>query len=351
MGLLLFYLFLALGVSFFCSLTEAGILSIPRSRVAMLVKQGGRAGRWLDAMKRDIDRPLAAILTLNTVAHTVGAAGVGAQALALAKEQGLRGEQWVAITSAILTLLILVFSEIIPKTVGAMYASRLAVVNTYIIQGMIVLAYPLVIVFKALSRLLAARAEKQGMTREEMALLAELGQAEGVIQESEYRIIRNLLHLNRIKVSKIMTPRSVAMMLNKDKTCQEVVDEFGPLRFSRIPVCGEGPDDVVGLVLRPAIYEAVRDGDGGRSIGEMTQPVHAVPEMTSVRAALDAFIQRREHLFIVVDEHGGTDGLVTLEDAIETLLGVEIVDETDMVADMRELASQLFRARLHDRRL
>lgn len=345
MGLLLFYLLLALGVSFMCSLTEAGILSIPRSRVAMLVKQGKRAGRMLDAMKRNIDRPLAAILTLNTVAHTVGAAGIGAQALLL------WGSESVAITSAVLTILVLVLSEIIPKTLGTLYAARFATLTTYVVHTMIIVTYPLVIIFQAISRLLAARATEQTLTREEMALMAELGQEDGAIVESEYRIINNLLHLNTMRVNKIMTPRSVAFMLNKDMTCQQVIDEGGLLRFSRIPIYGRDIDDVIGFVLRHEIYESVRDQQGDRKLEDIVKPVQAVPDTMSVRKVLHEFVQQGQHLFLVLDEHGGVDGLVTFEDAIETLLGVEIVDETDEVPDMRELASQLFRARFRGRRL
>ncbi|UCD28949.1 MAG: DUF21 domain-containing protein, partial [Planctomycetota bacterium] len=186
MGLLIFYLLLALGVSFLCSLTEAVILSIPRSHVALLAKENRTSGRMLESMKKKIDRPLAAILTLNTIAHTVGAAGVGAQALALF------GSEWVAVTSAILTILILVFSEIIPKTLGAVYCTKLAGLTAYIIIVMIILTYPLVVVFQGFSRILASRVKKSRLTREEVALIAELGQAEGALQEKEYHVIHNL---------------------------------------------------------------------------------------------------------------------------------------------------------------
>ncbi len=343
MNLLIFYLLLALGVSFLCSLVEAGILSLRRTDVARLVKEGRSTGKLLEAMKKNVDRPLSAILTLNTVAHTVGAAGVGAQSLTLF------GSQWVAATSAVLTVLVLIFSEIIPKTIGAFYAARLAGFTAYTIRGMIVLTYPLVLVFQALSRVIAHRGGKDGLTREEFTLLAEIGHAEGAILEKEHRVIRNLLRLRQVRIKEVMTPRTVAFMLSKDLTVKEVVEQHVTLRFSRIPVFGNGPDDLVGLVHRREIYESL-DKAPGRKLGDLARPIHAVPEDATIDIALDEFVERREHLFIAVDEYGGTAGVITLEDALETLLGAEIVDETDAVADMRELAGQLFQDKLYGRR-
>lgn len=340
MALLLFYLLLALGVSFLCSLAEAVILSLPRSKVALLLKQGRPAGRILDGMKRNIDRPLAAILTLNTIAHTVGAAGVGGQSLTLARQHGLDGEYWVALSSGLLTLLILVLSEIIPKTIGAVYAGRLATVTAYLVQGMIIISYPIVVALQALARVLSGH-KQGGLTREEVALIAELGTEEGAIHHKEYRIIHNLLHLNRIRVHEIMTPRTVASMLSQDMTVRELVEQAGPLRFARTPIFADGPDQLVGLVLRHEVYEAHQAGEGEKRLADLAHDIHAVPETASVRRVLNEFVIRRAHMFQVVDEYGGTAGIVTLEDAIETLLGEEIIDETDTVADMRQLAERM----------
>ncbi len=341
--LLVFYLLLALGVSFLCSLTESGLLSLSRSRVAALAKQGRPSGRMLERMKDNIERPLAAILTLNTVAHTIGAAGVGAESYVIF------GSKWVAVTSAVLTVLILVFSEIIPKTLGVVYAGRLASFTAYTITGMIYLTYPLVVVFQALSRLLG-RGGEQKLTREEFAVIAELGQTEGALHEKEYRIIRNVLRMGRVRVRDVLTPRTVVFMLPKDMTVSEALAEHGPLRFARIPVRGEGPDDVVGVVLRHAISSAFEEERGECKLSEIAGPIHAVPEDAALDRVLDEFIQRKEQLFLAVDEYGGTAGIVTLEDAIETLLGTEIVDETDKVVDMRELAGRLFQNKLRGRR-
>ena len=342
-ALLVLYLLLALGVSFLCSLTESGLLSLPRSRVVALGKAGRRDGRMLERMKENIERPLAAILTLNTVAHTIGAAGVGAQAYVVF------GSKWVAVTSAVLTVLILVFSEIIPKTLGVVYAGRLATFTAYTVTGMIYLSYPLVVVFQALSQMLGHR-DEQALTREEFALIAEVGQTEGALHEDEYRVIRNLLRLRKVRVHDVMTPRTVVFMLSKDLTVQEAFDQHGPLRFARMPVCGDGPDDIVGIVRRHAMNETLRAGHGERTIEQVAEAIHAVPANASLDRVLDEFVNRRGQLFLVVDEHGGTAGIVTLEDAIETLLGREIVDETDGVADMRKLAGRLFQGKLRGRR-
>ena len=341
--LLMLYLLLALGVSFLCSLTESGLLSLSHARVVALARSGRSSGRMLERMKENIERPLAAILTLNTVAHTIGAAGVGAEAYVVF------GSEWVAVTSAVLTVLILVFSEIIPKTLGVVYAGQLAPVTAYTITGMIYLTYPLVVVFQALSRLLG-RGHAQKFTREEFALIAELGQTEGALHEKEYRIIRNLLRLRKVRVRDVMTPRTVAFMLPKAQTVRQVLEEYRPLRFARIPVYGKGPDDVAGLVLRHALTLAAREGRGESTLAELAGPIHAVPESAQLDQVLDEFVRRREHLFLAVDDHGGTAGIVTLEDAIETLLGAEIVDETDPVVDMRELAGRLFQGKLRGRR-
>ncbi len=262
--LLVLYLLLALGVSFLCSLTESGLLSLSLSRVAALAKEGRPTGRMLERMKDNIERPLAAILTLNTIAHTVGAAGVGAEAYVLF------GNEWIALTSGVLTVLILVFSEIIPKTLGVVYAGRLAPLTAYTITGMIYLSYPLVIVFQALSRRLGRR-DEQKLTREDFAVIAELGQTEGALHEREYRVIRNLLRLRKMRVGDVMTPRTVVFMLPADMTVKAALDEHGPLRFGRIPVCGDGPDDVDGVVLRHALSEALREGRGECAVADVAR--------------------------------------------------------------------------------
>jgi CBS domain containing-hemolysin-like protein len=337
-ALLVFYTALALGVSFLCSLLEASLLSIGRPRIALLIEEGRRSGTILERMKNTIDRPLAAILTLNTVAHTMGAAGVGAQVLVIF------GNQWVAIGSVIITLLILVLSEIIPKTLGAVHAKRLADFTAFTVQGIIYITYPLVLVLEVISRIFGgAKAGK--LTREEVRIVADLGEHAGVLERAESRVIRNLLRLRDVKVQDVMTPRMVLFALPQSAAIADVVREHDPIPFSRIPVYDATPDRITGVVLKHEVLAAAGD-DGASRVGDLARPLHVVPELASVADALDQFLERREHLFHVVDEFGGTAGIITLEDAMETLLGVEIVDETDSVDDMRELA----RSRMERRR-
>jgi len=344
MTLLIGYLLLALGVSFLCSLTEASILSISRARVGLMVKEGKASGRLLEMMKRNIDRPLSAILTLNTIAHTVGAAGVGAEA------QRLFGETRVAIISAVLTLLILILSEIIPKTLGAVYSRQLAGFTAYTVQGMIVLTYPFVLSFQVMSKMLAGEETQILLTRKEFAHLAELGLLEGALNEKEFRLIRNVLRVDAVPVREVMTPRTVVAMLHKDIAVQQAAEQLGLLRFSRTPIYGDGPDEILGLALRQDVYERYRDGKGAETMGEIAKVIHAVPETASVGEVLYQFLERKEHMFLVVDEYGGTAGIITLEDAVETLLGQEIMDETDEIADMRALAGKIFQSKIYGRR-
>lgn len=340
--LLFFYLALALGVSFLCSLMESALLSVPRSHVALLVRRGKRSGRLLDRMLRRIDRPLAAILTLNTFAHTFGAAGVGAQALAIF------GKVWVSLTSIVVTLLILVVSEIIPKTLGAVHAKRLAPATAYIVQSLIWLALPLVKPLEALSRALG-KSSGADMTREELEVAAEVSALSGILEERESSVIRNLLQLRRIKIMDVMTPRVVVFLLRRTKSVEEVLQDRGLIPFSRIPVYGETPDEITGVVLRIDILQCWHREERQTLLAALEKPIHAIPEVASVADALEQFIARRAQIFLAVDEYGGTAGIITLEDAIETLLGVEIVDETDSVDDMRKLARELAerRRRVH----
>jgi CBS domain containing-hemolysin-like protein len=341
--LLVFYLLLALGVSFICSLLEAGLLSITRPYIAVLRREGRVTGERLEKMKQNIDRPLAAILTLNTVAHTIGAAGVGAQVVVIF------GSAWVAAGSVVVTLLILVLSEIIPKTLGAVHARPLAGFTARTIAVIMTLTYPLVVVLELISRRLGG-GKAATMTREEIEVVADIGERAGALREDESRVIRNLLRLHEVKVQDIMTPRPVVFSLSKDATVGEVIAAHQPIPFSRIPVYDESPDRMIGLVLRLAILEAAKDGRRDQPVGELAESIEVIPEVSNVDAALDRFIARQAHFFQVVDEFGGTAGIVTLEDAVETLLGVEIVDETDSVTDMREHAREMLAKRQRRKR-
>ena len=337
MTLLLVYLLVALGFSFLCSMLEAALLTVPRSHVAVMVGQGHRAGRHLEKMKNDVDRPLAAILTLNTFAHTLGAAGVGAQATLL------WGEATVGVVSFVVTLLILIFSEIIPKTLGAVHAKALAPFVAWTVHGMMIVLWPVVAVCNRISKLLARTDQAVPMiSREEVGSVARMAHEEGAIDKNEARVMRNLIALREATVEQVMTPRTVVSTLSAEQTVEDAT-RGTPTRFARIPVIGESLDDVRGLLHRRDLFEARSEGRSSVTLGELVRPVHAVPEVARLPAVLEQFLQRREHLFLAVDEYGGTAGIVTLEDVLETLLGVEIVDETDAVADMQTLAKRLLK--------
>ena len=339
MTLLVFYLALALGVSFLCSALEATILTVTPAYIEVMAKEGRRCSTLLRKLKSRIDRPMIAILTLNTVANTAGAAGVGAQVHAL------WGNQWVALGSGLLTFSILVFSEVIPKTLGATYWKALAPVASYIIVVMIVVLKPLVVMLEIISRLISHQQHSRTVTREEMIAQAEIGRDAGVLRHRESRVIKNLLRMREIRVNDIMTPRKVVQAYPRGLTVREVLQQPSPLPFSRLPIFGKDFDDVVGIVFRHKVLEASARGQGNLTLDQLKAPIQAVPETATVASALEQFIRRQEHMMLVVDEYGGTEGIITLEDAIETLLGVEIVDEFDSVEDMRKLALDLWEKR------
>ena len=344
MNTLFFYFFLALGVSFLCSLLESIILSITHSHVAVLAKTGSQAGRLLENMKENINKPLAAILTVNTVANVVGAAGVGAQAMKLF------GSEWVAILSGLLTLCILIFSEIIPKTLGTVYWRPLAGPAVYMIRGLIYLTYPFVFLSDYFSKIFTSANHQQKVSRQEVVAMAEMGEDEGSIREKESDIIENLLNLNDVVAEDVMTPRSVVFALQKDSTVGDVVEEHTPIAFSRIPIFAKDVDDILGFVHRYDLVNKQAEDQFHIKMKDILEPIHTVKQEDSIASILDEFVRRRQQIFMVIDEFGTTTGLITLEDAIETLLGVEIVDEHDSVVDMRKLATEKFRRKRRQRR-
>ena len=275
-------------------------------------------------------RPLSAILTLNTIANTLGAVGVGAEA------HRLFGGGFVALFSALLTLTILIAAEIIPKTLGSVYWRSLLPFAVYCIQALIVICWPFVRLSRYLSRLF--RASSIVVTREDIKGLVRAGADEGAIYANEEDILINILNLKQKKVLDIMTPRTVITAFKKSMTIAEVLKKYQPLRFSRIPVYEESLDQIIGIIHRYKILEANLQGCDKITVGSYVKPVHSVPETMSVSAALNQFIKRKEHIFIVVDEYGAISGIVTMEDVVETALGIEIVDELDSVADLREEA-------------
>lgn len=341
MTLLIVYGLLAICVSFLCSLLEAGLLSLPVSYVESMAEKGSKVGVALRGMKRNIDRPLAAILTLNTIAHTIGAAGVGAQA---AKEFGSAS---LGIVSAVMTLLILVFSEIIPKTLGAVHAKRLAGVTAMMTRGMIVVCYPLVLMLEWMNRLIGYERKSGEISRAEVLATVRLGREGGSLGERELRVVSNVLALHHISVSDVLTPRTVVFSLPRAMTVQEAIEKHHMFRFARIPLYGESRENVGEYVLRFEIHKAFAAGKGDTELSELARPMHVVPEQATVADTMDQMLHRNQHIALVVDEFGGLEGIVTMEDLLETLLGHEIVDESDAVTDMRALARRRALGREH----
>ncbi len=339
MGLLLFYLFLALGVSFLCSILEAVLLSITPSYVVLKEQDQPRVGLLLKQLKEDIDRPLSAILTLNTIAHTVGAAGVGAQALIVF------GDAYVGVTSAVLTLLILILSEIIPKTLGATYWKNLAVFSARIISILIVVTYPFVKLSEFITKIISPNKGGPSISREEFSAMADQGVQEGIFEEGESNVFKNLIRFSSLKVKDIMTPRIVVMKFSENLTIEEALEKKERLRVSRLPVFAKNEEDITGYILKNDLYEQVSEGKGEAELATIKREVLMVPETASLKILLQKLIERQEHIAVVVDEYGGLAGVVTMEDVIETLLGIEIVDEIDAIEDMQKLAREKWERR------
>ncbi len=334
--LIFIYFSIAIGISFLCSILEAVLLSITASHVEMTKQKNEELGSLMEKQKNNIDFSIAAILTLNTFAHTLGAAGVGAEAAKMF------GEEYMFYISAILTMLILVFSEIIPKTLGAYYWKSLAGFSTRTIKFLIFITYPILIIMNKITNLITP-SKKETITKEEIIATANIAEETGVLKESESDMIENLLHLHEIKVRDIFTPRRVLFSVQKDdllnsfKIDDNTLDLNKFKEYSRVPIYGENIDDIVGVVIsKEYFYEYIENNLEDKS--EIIKPIFRVNENVSISKLIDLFLLKKEHMFIVVDIYGQTEGVVTLEDAVETLLGVEIVDELDTNVDMREVA-------------
>lgn len=339
MELLIAYLFLALGVSFLCSMLEAVLLSVNPSYVAVQEKEGHKVGPLLRHMKEDIDRPLSAILSLNTIAHTIGAAGVGSQA------QVVFGNAYVSVISAILTLLILIFSEIIPKSIGANYWRALAPASARILQVLVWTLYPFVLLSKGITRLLARGSRGPSMSREEFSAMAEKGAEEGVFEEEETRIFQNLIRFNSLRVKDIMTPRIVVEDFEENVSIGEVFENVDELRFSRLPVYHEKRDNVTGYVLKNDLLIRLARDEKDTPLKVVKREVLIVPVELKLTYLFERLLRHQEHLAVAVDEYGGFAGVVTMEDVVETLLGMEIVDEVDNIEDMQKMARQKWKER------
>ena len=332
--MLIIYGSLALGVSFLCSMLEAVLLSMSMSHVSIMSKTGDKNGvRWSRLKEDDSVKPLTAILTLNTIAHTMGAAGVGAEV------SKIWGEDTLTVASIILTLAVLFLSEIIPKTIGAAYWKKLSLPSGFILSGMTKMLAPFFVPLLMFKRLLP-KAESASVTRDELHALADISEEEGELEEDEETVIHNLLALREMPVKDIMTPRTVTLAFEQGWTIRQVLDDTKILRFGRMPVYEESIDQLSGFVLRSDILMAASMDEWDKVLVDMKKPLMTIGADDSVDLALETFLKSKVQILAVVDEFGGTAGIVTMEDAIETLLGEEIVDELDEHEDMRELARE-----------
>ncbi|WP_369742854.1 CNNM domain-containing protein [Pseudidiomarina sp. PP-1MA] len=336
MFLLILFAFIAIGISFLCSILEAALLSITPSYVAQLKAEQPVLHGKLQALKDNIDRPLAAILTLNTVAHTAGAAGVGAQVGVVF------GDGYLAIASAVMTVLILVLSEILPKTIGAKFWRQLAPLLPGILNLMILILKPFIWLSDQVTKRIGG--EEDVDVRSEIKALATLGEEQKIIDTDERRVISNILDLHTIRVRDVMTPRTVCESVRPDETVSDFLYRVKSMPYSRFPIIDA--DEVPhGIILRNEALES----DTSQNIAELAREAEIVSEMVNVEKLMARLIQQRQHMALVYDEHGTWMGLVTLEDIIETILGQPIMDETDTVPSLRRYAQQRWGKRLkHD---
>ncbi|MFP2997852.1 hemolysin family protein [Spongiivirga sp. MCCC 1A20706] len=351
MGLLVFYGVISIFFSFLCSILEAVLLSITPTFINVKKQEGKGYAQTLEDLKKDVDKPLIAILTLNTIAHTVGAILVGVQAkVAYAEMYGsttrkflgmeMTEELMVGVVSSIMTILILVASEIIPKTIGATYWKQL---TNFTAKALTALIFPLkwtgiLWLLQLTTKLIGKSAHGSVLSREDFHAMTNIAQEEGVFEESESKIIQNLLTFNEVQVKDVMTPRTVMKIADADMTVKDFFKENQNLRFSRIPLYSEKEDNIVGLALKDEIFKEMANGNGDKILGDIKRDVLITQRNLPIPQIFAKLVSKKSHMAIVVDEYGSLSGLVSMEDVIETLLGLEIMDESDNVADMQHLA-------------
>ena len=333
MDLLILFFVLSVSVSFLCSILESVLLSVNMSYISVLEKEKPTVGKLLKLHKLNINKSIASILILNTIANTLGAAAVGAQA------SKLFGNDAVVYVSIVLTFAILFLSEIIPKTIGAIYWKQLAPLAAQVIRIFIWITYPIILTtLFVTNRISKGQTDANSLTKEELLESMLLSEDDGVIDEQESDVIENILNLDNIKVGEVLTPRSVVFALDENMSIKEIVETQEDIfKFSRIPVYHESIEEVVGIVMTKKIFKQALEDDSV-TLGSIKKDIFAINENIPVSKALDLFIAKKDHMFLVMDNYDQTEGILTLEDCVETILGVEIVDESDANADMRELA-------------
>ncbi|AEM70519.1 protein of unknown function DUF21 [Allomuricauda ruestringensis DSM 13258] len=359
MGLLIFYALISIFFSFLCSILEAVLLSITPTFINVKKQEGKEYATTLETLKKDVDKPLIAILTLNTIAHTVGAILVGVQAkVAYAEIYGstertilgfkLTEDLMVGIVSTLMTILILVASEIIPKTIGATFWKQLANFTSKALNIMVfVLKWTgLLWLLQLFTKLVGAKAEHGSvLNREDFSAMTEIAHEEGVFKESESKMIKNLLYFDEILARDVMTPRTVMKIASEDTTIKKFFEKNRPLRFSRIPLYKDRMDNITGFFLKDELLEAIINKKGNENLSTIRREILVTNRSKSINDLFKKFVQKREHISLVVDEYGSVSGLVTMEDVIETLLGLEIMDESDNVENLQTLARKNWEAR------
>lgn len=349
MTLLIIYVVLSISFSFLCSILEAVLLSITPTFINVKKKEGKAYAKDLEELKKDVDKPLIAILTLNTIAHTVGAILVGVQAEKLPYKFEILGINTVGWVSAIMTFLILVVSEIIPKTIGATYWKSL---GNFTAKTLHALIFPLkwtgiLWVLQLTTKIIGGKGAHgtSVLSREDFSAMTEIAEKEGVFQKNESKVIKNMLNFKKITTRHVMTPRTVLKIADASQTIQEFFDENTNLRFSRIPLYAENQDNINGYFLKDQLLEAIIRGKGNEKLASIKRDIIVTSRDLPIPDLFDQFIAQREHVALVVDEYGSVSGLVTQEDVIETLLGLEIMDESDNVADLQILARRSWEQR------
>ncbi len=358
MGTLLLFAFISIAFSFLCSIWEAVLLSVTPSYVRIKLQEGGQTGKLLQRFKKEVNAPLTAILSLNTVAHTVGAILVGAStgdafgidAVAFTIPYFEYEVGYELIVSIVMTLAILILSEIIPKNLGATFWKQLApftvkslniLVKIFTYTGFIWMSNQI----KKLMLKDGNDPHATALSRSEFIAMAEAQTETGQLAQEEGRILQNLLMFDSLTVRDVMTPRTVVVGARANMTIREFYEKFDGSPFSRYPVFGETRDQVEGYVLKDMVYKAIIDNRDHESLSSLMRPLLAIPDTTSLHQMIDMMLKRREPIAITVDEFGGLEGLVTMEDAMETLLGLEIMDEMDTSQDMQKLARDKWRKR------
>ena len=349
MSLLVIFFSVSIVFSFLCSVWEAVILSVTPSFVSRKIHEGHPIGPLLSSYKTDIDRPLSAILSLNTIAHTVGAIGVGAQAgLLFGTTQidlGITSVSYESVIAGAMTLAILFLSEIIPKTIGANKWRQLVPFTVRSIRMLIIILWPLVYVSQRITRSLKNEKGRSVLSRADFTAMTLVGEQSGALDAGESTIIQNLLRLDTLKVRDVMTPRNVMLMAQGSTTLSSFDEKNKSLPFSRIPIFQDKPDNVTGIILKNELLRAIADDQGTKTLKDLRRDVQFIKDSEPLTALLDALVKQRTHIAIVVDNYGSVVGLVTMEDLFETILGFEIIDESDSIPNLQSFARKQWESR------